>query len=143
MPGETIYGLTAKDRALLMEVVSYYRRTSAGKNPNPDPRGDQDFLAPEVYLAHTEAAGIPAASNAGTTGTGRDAEDDLFGSAELTIYRTIKVGSTYRPTSLGITRVILNTSFVAIAAWKWIVVVRDKFGDWYVPNIGLDFTECP
>lgn len=133
--------LTERERLLVREVVAQVRRSSGTLMAD---RGidDQDIFAPETYLAHTPHGGIPALNNQGTTGTGRDAEDDVIGSAVCDLYRAIQVGPTWRPSYLGIQRTVFNVSPVAIAGWKWVLVHRDKFGQWYVPTIGLDFTTC-
>lgn len=95
-----------------------------------------------VYVARTPKSGIPALSEGADTGTGTgtaETSDDVPGSASCSIYRLIG-GRLYRA---GFSRTVYNLAPVAVAGGNWVVVVRDLWGDWYIPNMGLDFAACP
>lgn len=133
-----LYALNDDDLALLRELTNWWRSqrgNSSGKYMVPE----DNAQTPEVYLVRTPAGGIPALADQGTTGTGTAGMDDTPGSAECDVYRVYD-GQFVK---LGFTRRVYNVTGIAIAQGMWVLAVRDKFGIWYAPTMGLQFTECP
>lgn len=133
-----VYVLTEEDVVELREVLAERRRRSLSTANRPRVDAEYDGLPPEVYIAYTPTGGIPALA-VNITGTGTQEEDDTPGSAECDIYRIIDGFFV----STGVTRTVYNLSPLAVDGKHWIVVMRDKWGTWVIPNIGKDFGVCP
>jgi hypothetical protein len=86
-----------------------------------------------MYLALTPAGGIAAAAQ-GSTGTGIHAAiDDIPGSADCQVYRTLNVtGVPFLATAGFQVRRVHNYNPLAIPGNKLVQVFRDNFGQWYV-----------
>lgn len=128
---DELYYLNQSDRDVFQDMAREFRsrRPSAGKSRHEE---TQDNFAPEVYVARTPAGGI-AALNAHGTGT----TDDVPGSAECNIYRVLSggesgTGSAEIVSATYGTKVVYNLSGSSVAGASWIVVVRDKYGTWFV-----------
>lgn len=88
---------------------------------------EQEFMAPETYVARVPSGGIPALTQVSTgSGTG-SGDDDTPGSASCTIYRILSDGSLELISNL--TKTVYNLSSSAFAE-EWVPVVRLKGGRW-------------
>lgn len=128
------YVLGDRAKQELSRVVEQMRRslrTVPGRDVEPF---DLDG-APETYLALTPDAGIaaldPGASETGT-GTSTASYDDAPGHAECRVFRVTGYGTSavLQPVS-GLTKVVYNVSEDDIPGSTWILVTRDKFGQWF------------
>jgi hypothetical protein len=134
--------LTEESVRILQRVLDDVRRTPRNKpGHTPEPELPQ---APDVYVALTPGTGIPAMRGDWDTGTGllpagtaSGHQGNTPGSADCNIYRTVYTGTTPdvpNLTAMGFTRKILNLSFTAVPANSWVIVQRDKYGDWYTKD---------
>lgn len=118
--------LSGDDRNTLRDMVADWRRRVRNTTGRPAPE-DEGYLTPEVYLARTPAAGIPA-MDANATGTGLDDEP---GAAECDIYRvTDEGGAVGVARSSARQRKVYNLSESAIEGDRWLIVARTKDGKW-------------
>lgn len=125
MANLTIPILTEADMASLREVLRFAKHLQpvAGNAMRED-----EYMAPEVYVARSPADGIVGLSEQAGT-----AFVDLPGSATCTVYRIVVSGGVkeLRPVT-GLTRTIHNLSTIGVVGDSWILVARDKFGIWWV-----------
>lgn len=120
---------TEKDYELLKEMAADYL-SSRVKSPNRPYYQERKPQAPEVYLAHVGAGGLPAFSpgaNSGT-GTGSAVLDDTFGSATCSTWRRLDDG---KVVEIGRNITVYNLTLTHIPQGSWILVVRDKSGTWW------------
>lgn len=127
-----MFYLTGEDVALFREMAQEFRARKKGmRDWGGPPKPPQ---APEVYLAKVPPGGIPALSQSATTGTGTDQPlDDVAGEVECEIYQLDpETGEFGRVGEL--TYIVHNLAPSAISANRtpWVLVVRDKFGEWFV-----------
>lgn len=130
-----MYYLTGEDLALFREMAQDFRARKRG--PQLPPSGPYASpQAPDVYLAKVPPGGIPGLEQSGTTGTGTDQPlDDVPGEVECEIYQldtSLAVPEFGRVGEL--TYIVRNLSPSTVSADRtpWVLVVRDKFGEWYV-----------
>ncbi|TXH16951.1 MAG: hypothetical protein E6R03_04710 [Hyphomicrobiaceae bacterium] len=102
--------------------------------PRSDDRRRDPYQPPEVYLARTPSGGIPSNNSSGT-GT---ASDDAPGCAQCRIYRIVEASGTASGDDSvqaipGLEKTVYNFSGADILEEQWVLIVRDKFGQWYVP----------
>lgn len=133
-----MFYLTEADLFLFREMAADYRaRKRSTKMITPPLRSPQ---TPDVYLAKVPPGGIPALSQTETTGTGTDQPlDDVPGSVECEIYQLDTSSDTPSFGRVGeLTYIVRNLSPSAISAdtRPWVLVVRDKFGEWFVAGGG-------
>lgn len=126
------YYLGREDREKFLALWRDYTSRRAPQPRHPDRKLPQ---TPEVYVARTPPGGIPALDAQGT-GT---SDDDSPGSATCDLYRIVQdfgagTGTaddgppSLRPT--GRTKLVYNLSEAAVDGDAWVLVVRDKFGNW-------------
>ncbi len=113
------------------------RRNSRGNPPNRADHRDEGHQAPEVYVALTPLAGIPALQRQTTTGTGTGSHsggiwDDVPGSADCEIYRVLP-GPILRYT--GQVKTVYNLSTASVDGSAFALVVRDKYGQWFAVRL--------
>lgn len=143
-----MFYLSDRDRSLFDEMArDYLSRKRASKTMTEPFRSPQ---APDVYLAKVPPSGIPALSQTETTGTGTDQPlDDVPGAAECEIYQFDVTAATPAFGRVGdLTYWVRNLSTTALSAdsTPWVLVIRDKFGEWYIPpgrgaGADLDFED--
>lgn len=133
------YYLSDKDRQDFLAMRDEWRRRTNGGGQGFHRKDHTADQTPDVFLARTPAGGIPATDVNGTGTT----DDEVFGSATCTIYRLSISGSgtgTADDDNLieGVdqTRRVFNPSAEEIPADTWIIVSRDKFGVWWVVEVG-------
>lgn len=117
-----LYGLTEKDRAVIKAVVDEVRRFMVNPQSRPGEQGidHQEHQAPEVYIAKATDT-VPAMSG----------EEPGIGPCE--IYRIIPVtGLVDRVGNL--TYQVYNLSTTDVDADTWLVIQRDKFGQWVIKH---------
>lgn len=126
MADQKIPILTPKDLAVLRRLLDWAKKV----RPNPSLRTgpiDEGHQGPEVYVAKTPAAGIPALAvdtGTGTSGVG-------IGSAECPIYRVdLEYGSYKLIAVAGLEYPVYNPTMASVDGDSWLLVVRDKFGNW-------------
>ncbi len=133
---KSLVSMDDADVAILKAVVAEYRSKKGlgiGRRPTGNPIDvDDQIQAPEVYFARTPSGGIPARTD-NITGTGSSLQDDDFGQASCSIYR---LTSEERPVPVGLTRTVFNMSSAAVDGDSWVLVVRDKYGRWFVSREG-------
>lgn len=122
------YVLSEADRDAIKAMIEAEAKRVATTVNRPAPTDDLP-TAPEVYVAKTPDGGIPAATTA---------DDEVTpGVAECDIYRLIS--GVFTPVE-HLVRDVYNIFTTVIPADKWIVVERDKFGQWYaVTASGTEF----
>ncbi len=133
--------LTEESAKILQRLLDDYGR---GRKNRPGLTFDSDdYNTPDVYVARTPGTGIPALRMDLDTGTGTRPigtasafQGNTPGSAECNIYRVLYTSTTPNLMPVGITRAVLNLSTTAVAANSWVIVIRDKFGQWYVLQMG-------
>ena len=148
---ETQHILTAskEELELLREMAAAYRRRREFAAKFVD---EQDLPAPEVYVAYTPAAGIPAISAAGTGTATATVSLVEPGYAECQIYRVVEdvVGGQLEvrlEQIYNLTKRVYNVSTTAIGGSKWVLATKDKGGIWHATAPGSggggDATQTP
>jgi hypothetical protein len=122
---DDVYYLDREDRENFLALVADLRRRGVGKGSPPASR-DDDHLSPEIYVARTPSGGIPALGENGTGTSG----DDVPGSATCQIYRVALSTEILTPV-WSFSKKVYNLNESAVLGDKWILVVRDKYGDWF------------
>lgn len=130
--------LSEADRDELQALLEEFRGRRLNTTGRPRPGEDLIIQAPELYAALTPIDGIPGLSadlNFGTgtgsgTGTGIG-EGNTPGVAECAIYRLVETHGVNDLTDADFTRDVFNLGESAIPGDTWILVARDKFGDWW------------
>lgn len=128
---EKVYGLSESDLAILRELVSTHR----GKYGNRPPRPEEllDSGSPEVYVAQIPTGGLPA--RVGNT----------IRSVDCQIYRTrvnnVGTGGNSLQAITGLVKRIYNLSPEGIEAGTYVLVWRDKYGEWYTTGDELEESE--
>lgn len=134
MPDPVGYLLSEKDLKVLKELIgSYARRQNATTERGPTQfLENQESMTPEVYIAKTPDAGIPANVSMGSTGVG-----DQPGFAECQVLRITTADPPDIQLITDYKHKVFNLSEDSIEGQKWIVIQRDKFGNWFVaPAVG-------
>ena len=147
--------LSERDRNELRRLLAWFRNRPADASkpyvPTPLPQ------TPEVYVAYTPKAGIPAlapqtyhATGTGSrlglgTGTGTGSGTSTQpGFADCTIYQVLQFGGLHPKPELqptGLVRTVYNLSESAIPGGAWILVERDKWGTWWAVEGAAESTE--
>lgn len=120
------YLLSEDDRRAVQQLIDDARRRGERGGSGRGESQDVTFT-PEVYVALTPEGGVPALVG------------DTPGSAECYVYRLVgwnnpsaatleRLGSQFR--------VVYNLSDSAVGAGLWVLVVRDKLGQWYLAQGG-------
>jgi len=129
---EDVYFLGDNDRRRINAMWEEYSRRRLIRQPET-PQQDK-YQPPEVYLARTPSDGIPASDVAGTGTSG----DDIPGSATCDIYRLLEENNGTAGDSclrkMFIDRKVWNISSSAFEGSSWILVIRDKNGQWFALN---------
>lgn len=133
------YLLSEADRDAIKALLERERTRPGGPIGRPHVRED-DYAAPEVYIALTPNAGIPAISGEPGTGTHVSKAEsgtgtgfrDFPGSAVCKLYRIQDSDSEMVP--IGISVTVYNISDTALVGGRWILVSRDKAGCWIAIN---------
>lgn len=101
--------------------------------------GDDDYsTTAEIYVALTPSGGIPALDFGVDVGTGSGSgsggvNDDIPGSALCDVYKVQYAGDTpYLVNVPGSTRLVLNLNPSVITGKTWVLVVKDKYGTWFI-----------
>jgi hypothetical protein len=122
-PLGTNYVLSEADREKFLALWQQYSHLLP--RPKPD-RGHfpdhEEHQSPEVYAAQTPIGGIPARSGV------------VPGSAECVIYQLVTTNLTE---VTGFFQTVYNLSTEAIDADSFVVLARDKYGNWYITG-GID-----
>ena len=141
--------LSAAEYREYKDLVRWFRQMKAAGpvDRRPIDAGHDAAQTPEVHVARAPAGGIPAMNFGANTGTGTgssDYGDDVPGSADCVVFRCVDVAGVRKLKPVGVkTQTVLNVSYGSVDPGAWVVVARDKFGDWYVLNtIGKDFGTC-
>lgn len=143
------YVLSGEDRRKLIQLlrdVDKLKSDVRGKGYQDLELNDQ--LPPEVYVALTPVGGIPALTQEDTTGTGTGSGTDIGyrnspGYADCDVYRLLWDGSVPNMYPTGIVRRVYNLNGISLAGNVWVLIHRDKYGQWYVPTLGFELAECP
>ncbi len=112
------YYLSESDLAVLKEMLAWYKR-QPGNTQNRHGDSSIDFAdhpAPEVYVAFTPLAGIPALVDA------------TPGSATCDIYRILN--GVLVPAGSPLQRTVYNISQTTVVGGTYVKVERDKWGSW-------------
>ena len=126
---EEVFFLGDRDRQRILLMWEEYSRRRLIRQPET-PQQDK-YQPPEVYLARTPSAGIPGSDVAGTGTSG----DDIPGSATCDIYRLLEENNGTAGDSclrkMFIDKVVWNVSTEDFEGDSWILVIRDKNGQWF------------
>lgn len=128
-----LLALSDADLRLLEQVLGKVRRQSQTTHGREDISAEADLTvqAPEIYVARVPADGI-----SGLTIVEEGAADQP-GEADCDIYR---LDAAVNPPALeeveGLSRAVYNLATTAIAGNTWVLITRDKFGQWYVAGQG-------
>jgi hypothetical protein len=134
------------DLDILRQMADWFRK----RKPTPN-RGrviETESFSPDVYVALTPVGGIWPLSGEHSTGTGTGTGTSIGagnspGYAECDIYKIEYNEQTPNLVSAGFTRTVHNLMTVAIPGNAWVLVMRDKWGSWFVPPLaGFDVGEC-
>lgn len=113
------------DWDLIRQMADWWRRQTPPGTPYiPEELGQ----SPDVYIARSPPSGIPGLVE--ETGTGVGQENDIPGSAVCDIYKISHSEDRLYEVE-GFTKTVRNISISTIAGNTWVLVVRDKFGDWF------------
>lgn len=138
MADVTLKTLTDSDIAVLRLLVADYRARVRNTTGRPAPE-DEGYLPPEVYVAKTPAGGIGPVVNEDMTGTGTGTGTaDEPGYADLDIWRLLRDTDNrwkLRRATAGRKRVY-NLGTSSVSGDTWVLVLRDKHGQWYVSTGG-------
>jgi hypothetical protein len=148
------YFLTEDDVLLLREVAREFRTRRPARGGYRE--GEESGQTPDVYVALTPSGGIAAFRDYSATGTGTGTATatggDLTnqpGSATCVVYHlelqglpaaTIPELNSVNGGTL--TKTVYNLMPVAIPGGMFVLIFRDKFGEWYVPPVPLGFASC-
>lgn len=110
--------LSESDRDTLKEIIAEFRGMPASTTGRAA-ISKRHIQAPEVYVALSPEGGIPGAE----FGIG-----DIPGSADCDVYKLVDGELEYA----GFDRHVFNLSADEIAEQQWILINRDKWGQWYV-----------
>ncbi len=136
-----ILALTPKDIRLLNNIIERERNRAVNTRGRGYLEDEARGQSPEIYIARVPTGGIPALSEGPGTGSGSgtgplEIADDIPGEAECNIYRllTNDAGVPRLEGIDGLTRIVYNLCTVDIDEYQWVLVVKDKFGSWFVIN---------
>ncbi len=145
--------LTPEDRETLDRLIAAESRRFRSVRKSGEAAADvddQEFLAPEVFVARTPAGGIPALGEGYTSWTGTGTlthvgtgtellEDDAPGYADCAVWRVLGEGVGETPVLSPLDAPyyrVYNMSTSAVAGNTWVLVMRDKPGAWWVVQGG-------
>lgn len=116
---EEVYGLSRRDVAILKEIIAKVNGLPADVSyPSRSHEEYEQYLTPEVFIAHIPIGGI------------RGAIDADPGSATCDIYRVLPSGNDL--VKAGFTRKVYNVHPRRLSGLQFTPVVRDKFGSWLI-----------
>jgi hypothetical protein len=134
MPQSFIPAFTESDLAAIRRLIAEdrsRRRTTQGRQEHVN--WDEAYPGPETYIARTQPEGIPGMVEEAGTGV-----NDVPGYSDCDIYRVIWT-SPGIPSGIpelqpitGLFKRVYNSSHTPIAGGTWVLVTRDKFGEWWV-----------
>lgn len=132
----TGYILSQADREALMRLFRRFGLLRTNTENRPHVESDVP-PAPEIYVARTPAGGIPAiVEGTSITGTGTPATDTP-GGADCDIYRVTLHGDVPELEQVpGLSRRVYNVAADLVMGDHWIVITREKFGQWVVSGAG-------
>lgn len=142
------YFLSEEDRVTLKAIIDEVRRRF-GNLVGRGREGSIEYeeqMAPEVYIARTPAAGIPAlvepAGGAGPgTGTESGASWGEPGHADCDIFQiVVQSGAAELRSVPNLSKRVFNLSFTAMEGNTWVILSRDKFGRWCILNTPEELT---
>lgn len=123
------YTLSEPDREKFLQM---WRDFVSRRGPQQRQDTTKPPQAPEVYVARTPTAGIPAL---GVEGTGTST-DDVPGSADCPIYQLVDAPGTAEDAFLSkvgqVEHTVYNVGEEDVPGDRWVVIIRDKFGKWLV-----------
>lgn len=132
------YVLNESDKQAIQELLADKRNR---RNPLRTQHPGETSQSPEVYIARTPYAGIPALALEPGTASGQ--ENDQPGYADCTIYQILNEGSVPSLEQTGaIPKRVYNLSESSLPGDTWVVAVRDKFGSWFALTPVGGFTGC-
>ena len=137
-----LYLLTDEDLRAVRELVGRVR--SALQSPRSKYHFEDEEGAPEAYVALTPADGILGME---WPSTGTAVSGNMVYGAECGTYDVVDSGLGFgNITPIGTTRIVYNSSTVAIPGDQLILVIRDKGGRWWADwsvGIGEAFVSDP
>lgn len=110
--------LTPDEKRLLQGLLDRERRRPTSPTRSTSATAE-DPAGPEVYLVKTPAGGIPALAT------------DIPGQADCDVYQRRDGDAGPVIATPGLKRAIANAGTDAIPADVWLLVARDKFGNWW------------
>lgn len=112
-------------RAIVKEYKDKVQRPSTSSEGGIE---DQEFPAPDVYVALTPADGIPALTTESGVGT-----EDEPGYADCEVYRLVTSpdGLKVMAPVYNLTKRVYNLASTAYDGDNWVLVIRDKLGIWW------------
>lgn len=130
MPDPVGYLLSEKDLKVIKELLySYSRRQIAPVERGPNQAiENEESMTSEVYMAKTPVTGLAANTPAGSTGAG-----DQPGVAYCQILKLSVNSPPDMQLLAGFKEKVYNLGDDSIEPFKWVMVQRDKFGNWFVP----------
>jgi hypothetical protein len=135
IPQQTGYYLTQAERDLIAQLLKDFRDQQKNTVNRPGDQGvdDQEFLAPEVYVALTPVGGIAPVGREVGTGTFDPSQGVTIHSALCSIFQLITVGvvDLLYPVNALTSQKIYNLSNQMLGGGEWVLVHRDKYGNWF------------
>lgn len=133
MADEVIYGLNEEDRNALQDFMAKVNQLQAMVNTQGRAISakEDDHQAPEVYVAITPEDGIDALIISDDGGP-------VPGQALCNIYKLVQLETSYELQSIGedTLKLVNNLSTDGLDGDEFLLVIRDKFGDWYAVTGG-------
>lgn len=134
---DPIITFTRPEVDMLSDMVKWWKkngRSLRSRSDRPQPNEEDDVGG---YLAYTPIGGIPAlAPNTTGTGTGTIVEDDVPGFVDCEVYKLIQpdtATNTRVVVPAGFTVTVYNMTTAVIDGNKWVMILQDNWGTWYVP----------
>jgi hypothetical protein len=146
----SLTSFTDEDLELLRAVARQFKRRRADAARYG--LSDAEAPSPPMLVCLTPFDGVPGLKEPGSTtgtgtGTGTATEEalDRPGEKVCDVYRKLPDSVTGRSVmrKCGFTVKVTNLNHRAVLGAQFVTVHQDRFGDWYIPSMGLIFAECP